>query len=74
MVGGPYDDDAGSESRSAYVFDGAGGAQLRKLQAADGADGYFFGGLVAVSSDGSFVVGARYDGDVGSESGSVYLF
>ena len=70
--GGPCDDDAGSESGSASVFDGASGAQLRKLRAADGAlgaAGYFFGRPVVASSGGSLVVvGGPYDDDAGSES------
>ena len=37
VAGARYDDDAGSESGSAYVSDGASGAQLRKLRSADGA-------------------------------------
>ena len=57
--GGPCDDDAGSESGSASVFDGASGAQLRKLRAADGALGAandYFGRPVVASSGGSLVV------------------
>ncbi|EEH52298.1 uncharacterized protein MICPUCDRAFT_22399, partial [Micromonas pusilla CCMP1545] len=76
VVGATYDDDKGSSSGSAYVFEkGADGAvtQLAKLTAADGAAGDQFGWSVAVS--GSLIVaGARYDDDKGSSSGSAYVF
>ncbi|MDM8541923.1 choice-of-anchor D domain-containing protein [Desulfococcaceae bacterium HSG9] len=78
VVGVPFDDDGGTDSGSAYVFErDNGGAdnwgQAAKLTAAD-ADGYdYFGGHVAVSGD-TAVVGACWDDDGGAESGSAYVF
>ena len=76
VVGAPYDDDKGSDSGSAYVFEkGADGAvtQLAKLTAADGAASDLFGFSVAVSGS-LIVVSAKYDDDKGSNSGSAYVF
>ncbi|CAK0870067.1 unnamed protein product [Prorocentrum cordatum] len=75
VVGAYYDDDQGSNSGSVHVFDGTTGARLLKLVASDGAEGDRFGLSVAVSSDGArVVVGAYYDDDQGTRSGSVYVF
>ena len=50
-------------------------AEQAKLTASDGADSDYFGYSVAVSGDGNTaVIGARYDDDRGSESGSAYVF
>ena len=62
---------------SAYIFD-LNGTQLAKITASDGAGGGFstgdyFGYLVAVGN-GRIVVGAPFDDDNGSNSGSVYIF
>ncbi|XHC25748.1 MAG: hypothetical protein ACFHWZ_02795 [Phycisphaerales bacterium] len=69
VVGSPRDDDAGSISGSAYVFDAATGEQLHKLTASDASEGDGFGDSVAIS--GNLVV-------VGSGSsaspGSAYVF
>ena len=46
---------------------------MRKLVASDGAAKDRFGGAVA-ASDGVVVVGAYWDDDKGSDSGSVYVF
>ena len=76
VVGAYDDDDKGSASGSAYVFEkGADGAvtQLAKLTAADGAASDYFGHSVAVSGS-LIVVGAIYDDDKGSNSGSAYVF
>ncbi|CAK0870069.1 unnamed protein product [Prorocentrum cordatum] len=74
-VGASYDDDQGSNSGSVHVFDGTTGARLLKLVASDGAEEDLFGLSVAVSSDGArVVVGAYYDDDQGSKSGSVHVF
>merc|ERR1719161_191538 len=64
---------------SVYIFDGA-GTQLMKLTAADGvsaspSSGDWFGESVAMNCDGNrLAIGADFDGDKGSNSGSVYLF
>ena len=72
VVGAPYDDDNGSSSGSAYIFD-LDGTQLAKITASDGAAGDFFGESVAVGC-GRIVVGARFDDDNGDGSGSAYIF
>ena len=75
VVGAPSDDDLGSDSGSVYVLepDGAGGWSETHLTASDGAANDFFGAAVAVSG-GRVVVGAQLDDDLGSDSGSVYVF
>ncbi len=61
-----------SYSGSAYVYDASTGQQLRKLLASDGPS-YFFG--YSVSLDGGLaLVGAWWDDDNGSGSGSAYVF
>ena len=76
LVGAPYDDDSGSVSGSAYVFERRGDAnwfQVAKLTAGDAESGDFFGRAVAVSADVA-VVGSPQDNDLGTDSGSVYVF
>ncbi len=74
VVGAWGDDDSGSASGSAYVFDGsAGWSQVAKLTALDGAAGDQFGYSVAISGD-LVVIGAQLDDDSGSDSGSAYVF
>ena len=70
------DDDGGSNSGSAYVFEkNATGAwaQAAKLVADDAAAGDFFGESVSVSGS-TIVVGALGDDDAGSNSGSAYVW
>jgi len=63
------------DSGSVHVVDGATGERLLKLVASDGAADDCFGFSVAVSSDGArVVVGAYYDDDQGTNSGSAYVF
>ena len=73
IVGAYSDDDAGSSSGSAYLFDVSTGNQIAKLTAADAATEDLFGYSVAVSGDAA-IVGAYGDDDAGSMSGSAYLF
>jgi len=73
LVGAIRDDDAGSNSGSAYLFDAATGNQLAKLTASDAAADDFFGISVAISGN-TALVGSPLDGDGGSFSGSAYLF
>ena len=70
------DDDNGYEGGSAYVFvrDAFGvWTEQAKLLASDGAEGDFFGASVALDND-TFVIGAIWDDDNGSKSGSAYVF
>jgi hypothetical protein len=76
-IGAYQDDDKGSSSGSAYVFEGGPGSfvQTAKLVAPDGAASDWFGFSVDVSGDmDSILVGAYQDDDNGSNSGSAYLF
>ena len=79
VVGAPYDDHYSSANRgSAYVFTEPAGGWVSasgniKLTASDGAASDEFGWSVAVDGD-TVVVGAPYDDDAGSASGSVYVF
>jgi len=73
LVGALGDNDGGSVSGSAYLFDITTGNQLAKLTASDAATGDVFGGSVAISGN-TALVGARGDDDGGSFSGSAYLF
>jgi hypothetical protein len=73
IVGAYENDDAGSQSGSAYLFDVSTGTQIAKLTAPDAAAGDFFGQGVWI--DGNFaIIGANGDDDAGSNSGSAYLF
>jgi WD40 repeat protein len=70
VIGAPWDDDAGSKSGSAYIFDATTGAQLHKLTASDGATNDEFGTRVAIGG-GTVAVGAP--GENGY-TGAVYLY
>ena len=72
IVGACYDDDYGTDSGSVYVYE-LGTSTEQKLTASDGAEGDQFG--YSVSIDGNYaIVGARYDDDYGTDSGSVYVY
>ncbi len=77
LVGAEYDDDAGTGSGSAYVFDlttcGSACDEVSKLTASDAAGGDEFGVSVSVSGDMG-LVGAWGDDDGGTSSGSAYVF
>lgn len=75
IVGSPLDDDAGSGSGSAYVFERspANFAQTQKLLASDAAASDRFGSAAALSGD-TAIVGALDDADGGLGSGSAYVF
>ena len=73
IVGATEDDDGGSSSGSAYLFDVTTGTQLAKLTASDAAEGDAFGVSVAIDSNIA-IVGAAGNDDDGSNSGSAYLF
>jgi hypothetical protein len=75
IVGANRDDDAGSDSGSAYVFvrNGSAWSQQAKLLASDGAPGDQFGGAVAIDGE-TAIVGAIGDDVAGTDSGSAYVF
>lgn len=73
LVGAPYKDDAGTWSGSAYLFDAATGTEIFKLTASDSALGDQFGSSVAVSGNLA-LVGAPGDNNLGTDSGSAYVF
>lgn len=73
IVGAMQDDDNGSGSGSAYLFDTTTGQQTAKLLPNDGESWDEFGVSVAISGT-TAVVGAYQDRDNGSVSGSAYLF
>jgi len=70
------DDDVGSGSGSAYAFERQGDGswlEVDKLTASDGSDGDEFGFSVSLSGDRA-LVGALFDDDLGSNSGSAYVY
>ena len=79
IVGAYGDDDKGSTSGSAYIFEKPGGGwtdmtQTAKLTASDGAVNDRFGYSVSISGD--YVIVGAYKDDIGasSEQGSAYIF
>ena len=74
IVGAYRDDDNGSDSGSAYLFDTTTGDQLFKLTADDGAADDSFGRSVGVSGTTAIVGAYADDDDNGLNSGSAYLF
>jgi FG-GAP repeat protein len=70
IVGAWGNNDAGTDSGSAYLFDTSTGLQIAKLTASDAAAGDQFGSSVAISST-TAIVGAKGDNSI---SGSAYLF
>ncbi|NOG54069.1 MAG: hypothetical protein HND57_07030 [Planctomycetes bacterium] len=73
IIGARMDDDNGTDSGSAYLFDTTTGMQITKLLPTDGASGSQFGVSVAISGTIA-IVGAHSDEENGSASGSAYLF
>ena len=76
IIGAYADDDNGSSSGSAYLFDisdPANPIQSAKLLPKDGAVADWFGFSVAISGT-TAIVGAYQDDDNGQVSGSAYLF
>jgi hypothetical protein len=74
-VGAWGDDDFGSASGSAYVFEKVGGAwtETAKLNAPDTSGLDYFGKAIQADEDRVFV-GAAEDDDAGASSGSVHVF
>ncbi|MFC2031990.1 PKD domain-containing protein [Chloroflexota bacterium] len=75
LVGAYLDDDNGSNSGSTYVYvrSGTTWTQQAKLTASDGAADDSFGYSVSISGD-TALVGACYDDDNGSNSGSACVY
>jgi hypothetical protein len=70
IVGAHGDDDAGSFSGSAYLFDVTTGQQLRKLTASEAAAGAAFGRSVAIDGNIAIVGAPLHNG----AAGAVYVF
>lgn len=75
IVGAYRDDDAGSDSGSAYIFryDGSSWSQEAKLVAPDGAASDIFGFSVDVC-DGLAIVGANWNDEAALNAGAAYIF
>ncbi len=75
IVGSLLDDDGGSDAGAAYVFrfDGSSWAQEAKLIASDAASSDRFGAAVSICGSVA-AVGAEFDDDAGTNSGSAYIF
>ncbi|QDU86516.1 hypothetical protein Pla163_36670 [Planctomycetes bacterium Pla163] len=75
VIGASADSHQGVQSGSAYVFQRQGDAwnQIAKLVPNDGSAGDSFGISVAISGN-RIVVGANSDDDLGSSSGSAYVY
>jgi len=76
IVGALWDDDLGAQSGSAYIFreDKSGNwIESDKINASDGAIEDYFGLDVAIDGDTAIVAAPR-DDDLGSQSGSAYIF
>lgn len=73
VVGAPGETTHGTWSGSIFVFDSVTGAELRRINPADGHANDNFGCSVAVSGD-RIVAGAFYDDEMGWTSGSAYVF
>ena len=72
VIGAYTDDDDGSSSGSAYIYNIDGTNEV-KLTASDAAAGDLFGESVSIGSN-KIVVGARSNDDDGTSSGSVYVY
>ncbi|CAM9416461.1 unnamed protein product, partial [Heterosigma akashiwo] len=75
-VGAYHDDDMGSDSGAAYVFTNNSGSwvQAEKLLVSDGASSDYFGRTMAALSQSTLAISSFFDDDMGSDSGSIYLF
>jgi len=73
VIGADQDDDNGTDSGSAYVFDVTTGQQLFKMIASDGAGGDSFGRSVAIDGNTAVIGSVGGDGNV-ADSGSAYVF
>lgn len=80
LIGSSFDDDTGTDSGSAYVFerDGTTWTQAAKLTASNGATGDRFGAAVALGEDpvdGTFAVVGAYRSDASAvDTGQAYVY
>ncbi|MCP4133872.1 MAG: hypothetical protein GY754_23080, partial [bacterium] len=77
IVGAFHDDDKAENAGAAYIFrwDGSSWIESEKITAPDGEAGDNFGVRVDITPDGNTVIiGAFYDDDRGTNSGSAYVF
>lgn len=67
VIGSPWDDDDGSGSGSAYVFNRSGTSwpYATKVTASDGSAGDLFGGSVSISGDDLLIGAKQYNSSVG---------
>ncbi len=72
VIGSEFDDDDGTSSGSAYLFDILTGTEVAKIKASDAAQGDFFGVAVAIE-DNTALIGAVLDDDLANSSGAAYL-
>jgi hypothetical protein len=73
VVGASNDDASGDQSGSAYLFDSATGIEIAKLMPSDGVRGAHFGQSASIDHN-VVTIGAQHDDNLGSQSGSAYLF
>lgn len=73
LIGARWNDDNGTDSGCAYVFDPTTGVELRKLAPLDGSKSDSFGIFAALDSSLA-LIGAWKDADNGNYAGSAYLF
>jgi hypothetical protein len=75
IVGAQNEDEKGTNSGSAYIFERVGGSwsEKIKLTASDGVDFDSFGFSVSISGDAA-IVGAYREDEKGLDSGSAYIF
>ena len=76
IVGAPNDDDNGSDSGTAYIYQrfGSTWSQVAKLVAPDAAAGDLFAYSVAIRGDYAVIGAPRRDNDSGDDTGSMYIF
>ena len=75
IIGSACDDDRGTDSGSAYIFNwnGTGWVQQQKLTAPDNTGGEWYGCAVSISGDYA-IVGSRYGDGNAVDSGAAYVY
>ena len=75
VVGSQHADGVAVDTGAAYVYvrSGVSWTEQAKLEASDGATGDTYGVHVALDGD-TAVIGSRFDDDLGTDSGSVYVY